>query len=92
MIISPGERERDGFKRVPLLASTSQNEVSELTLYCAIGFVLYLIPTWINGATDDPPQRIPCPVVKPVVKLIKSFLCQEAGGTVVEVPAGERRV
>lgn len=49
-------------------------------------------PTWINGATDDPPERIPCPVIKPVVKFIKSFFCQEAGRTVVEVAEGETRV
>lgn len=44
----------------------------------------YLI-TWIDGSTNDPPQRIPGPVIKPVVEFIKSFFCQEAGGTVVEV-------
>lgn len=43
-------------------------------------------PTWINGTTNDPPQWIPCPVIKPIMKLIKPFFCQEAGGTVVEVP------
>lgn len=50
-----------------------------------------LTPTWINGATNDPPERIPCPVIKPVVELIKSFFCQEAGRTVVEVPEGEMK-
>ncbi|TNN76604.1 hypothetical protein EYF80_013056 [Liparis tanakae] len=46
------------------------------------------ILTWINGPTNDPPQRIPCPVVKPVVKLIESFFCQEAGGQTEEAHLG----
>ena len=53
--------------------------------------ILPLTPTWINGATNDPPKRIPCPVIKPVVELVKSFFCQEAGRTVVEVPEGEMK-
>lgn len=73
---------------------TTQNKVSKPTLiylYCPVIFCCF-IPTWINGATNDSPQRIPCPVIKPVVKLIKPFFSQEAGRTVVEVPENEMKV
>lgn len=46
---------------------------------------IFLIPTWINGATNNSPQRIPSPVIKPVMKLVKSFFCQETSCTVVEI-------
>lgn len=48
-------------------------------------------PTWINGATNDSPKWIPCSVIKPVVELIKTFFCQEAGCAVVKVPGNVER-
>ena len=50
-----------------------------------IQFQPNLILTWVNGTADDSPQRIPCPVIKPVMELVETLLSQEAGGTVVEV-------
>lgn len=52
----------------------------------------FRISTWINGATYDSSQRIPCPVIKPVVKFVKSFLSQKAGGSVVKISVGGRGV
>ncbi len=42
--------------------------------------------TRIDGSSDDPAQWIPCSVIKPVVELIKTFLSQKLGSTIVEVP------
>ena len=39
----------------------------------------------IDGATNDPSQRIPSSVVEPIVKLVKSFVGQKFGCTVIEV-------
>ena len=41
--------------------------------------------TRIDGATNDPSQRIPSSVVEPIVKLVKSFISQKFGCAVVEV-------
>lgn len=32
---------------------------------------------WIQCATDYPPQRVPCPIIKPVPEIVKSFFCDE---------------
>lgn len=81
VIISPGERKQKHTIIIWQNCSTRQENLT--TIYGL---------TRINGATNDPPQRIPSPVIKPVVKLIKSFFCQEAGGTVVEVPGCDIKV
>lgn len=49
------------------------------------------IPTWVNGTSDDSAQWIPSPVIKPVVELVESFLCEETGGAVVEVSEGDKK-
>ena len=41
--------------------------------------------TWINGPSDDTAQWVPGTVVKPVVEVVETLLCQETGGAVVEV-------
>ena len=39
----------------------------------------------VDGAADDPTQRIPGSVIKPVVETVESILSQVLGGAVVEV-------
>lgn len=53
---------------------------------------MFQIPTWINCTSNDSTQRIPCPVIKPVMKLVKAFFCQEASCTVIKVPENEMEV
>ena len=41
--------------------------------------------TRVDGPSDDPAQRVPCSVVKPVMEAVEAFLCQELGCSEVEV-------
>lgn len=83
------ERERKGCSSQLCRAYTLSTPIEKSSQHT---FICLLIPTWINGATNNSPERIPCSIIKPVVKLIKSFFCKEAGGTVVEVPEVEVKV
>ena len=39
----------------------------------------------VDGAADDTAQRVPCPVVKPVVERVEPLVRQELGSPVIEV-------
>ncbi len=39
----------------------------------------------VDGAADDPPQRIPSAIVKPIVKAVEALVGQILGGPVIEV-------
>ena len=41
--------------------------------------------TWIDGASDNTSERIPGPVIKPVVEGVEALLRQVLGGSIVEV-------
>ena len=41
--------------------------------------------TGVDGPSDDPPEGVPCSVVKPVVEAVEAFLGQELGRSEVEV-------
>lgn len=41
--------------------------------------------TRVNGSSDDPAKWIPCSVIKPIMKGIKSFFGQESRRPVVKV-------
>ena len=43
------------------------------------------ISTWVDGSPNDTSQRVPGAVIKPIVKVVEAFFCQEASGTVIEV-------
>jgi hypothetical protein len=38
-----------------------------------------------NITSNNSPKRIPCSVIKPIVKIVKSFFCQKLGCAIVEV-------
>lgn len=40
---------------------------------------------WVDGATNNSTQRIPCSIVKPIPKVIEALLGQELRDAVVEV-------
>ena len=44
-----------------------------------------VVSTRVYCPSNDPPERVPCSVVKPVVKAVETFLSQELGRSVVEV-------
>ena len=46
--------------------------------------------TWVNCSSNDSSQRVPGPVIKPVMEFIKSLLSQEPGGTIIKVPAARQ--
>ena len=41
--------------------------------------------TGINRAANDPSKRIPCPIIEPIMKLVKSFFSQKLGGAIIEI-------
>lgn len=47
--------------------------------------------TWINCSSNDSAQRVPGPVIKPVMEFIKSLLCQEPGSPIIEVPIEKKK-
>ena len=42
--------------------------------------------TRVDGPSNDPSQRVPRSVIKPVVETVKSFLSQELCSTEIKVP------
>jgi hypothetical protein len=40
---------------------------------------------WVDGAPDNAAQRVPGPVVEPVVEGVESLLCQVLGRPIVEI-------
>lgn len=56
--------------------------------YCTLVHITMLYfqkQTGINSSSNDTAQRVPGSVVKPVVELVETFLCQILGCAVVEV-------
>ena len=46
----------------------------------------------IDGSSYNTTQRIPSSIIEPVVKIVKSFLSEKAGCSIVEVAGKEREV
>ena len=44
-----------------------------------------MVSTRVYCPSNDPPERVPCSVVKPVVEAVETFLSQELGRSEVEV-------
>lgn len=46
--------------------------------------------TWVNCSSNDSAQRVPGPVIKPVMEFIKPLLSQEPGGAIIKVPVARQ--
>lgn len=47
--------------------------------------------TWVNCSSNDSAQRVPGPVVKPVMEFIESLLSQEPGSPIIKVPIARKK-
>ena len=48
------------------------------------------VQTWINCATNNTAQRVPCSVIEPIVELIKPFLSKKSCCPIVKISAKQR--
>lgn len=48
--------------------------------------------TWINCSSNDSSQRIPGPVIKPIMEFIKSLFSQEPGSPIIKVPTARKKL
>lgn len=46
--------------------------------------------TWVDCSTNDSAKWIPNLVIKPIMKLVKSFLCQELSGSEVKITTKQK--
>lgn len=55
-------------------------------------FFLNPVPlTWINCSSNDSSQRVPGPVIKPVMEFIKSLFSQEPGSPIIKVSMARKK-
>ena len=47
--------------------------------------------TWVNCSSNNSSQRVPGPVIKPVMEFIKSLLSQEPGSPIIKVPIARKK-
>jgi hypothetical protein len=68
---------------------TIKNKRNYYSTQVSFVFVFILNPaplTWVYCSSNDSSQRVPGPVIKPVMKFIKSLLSQKPGSPIIKIP------
>lgn len=74
-----------------------RNWFSTIQIFLVLFFGFFLknisdLLTWVNCSSNDSSQRVPGPVIKPVMEFIKPLLSQEPGSPIIKVPIARNKL